>query len=73
VALPCFPRTGRVAGFALVALSAIVLAPLIPTTLVDFHLPGTQVGDIGPWVIGVSDNCRYCHSDYDAENEPYAT
>lgn len=73
MAHPCFPRTGRVAGFALVALSAIVLAPLIPTTLVDFHLPGTQVGDIGPWVIGVSDNCRYCHSDYDAENEPYAT
>ncbi|MCK6486235.1 MAG: hypothetical protein HUU22_10605 [Phycisphaerae bacterium] len=56
-------------------ISTFVLAtpPLIPMTFEDFHLSGTQIGDVPPYVITHSDNCLICHSDYDADNEPYAT
>ncbi|MBI1825191.1 MAG: hypothetical protein HYR83_02280 [Planctomycetes bacterium] len=48
-------------------------AQTVPLTLEDFHLPGTQVGDVAATVIKTSDNCAACHGDFDPPNEPYNT
>lgn len=58
-------------GGAVVAMTAA--ASLIPMTLDDFHVFGTQVGDVSTGSIWHSGECMGCHSDYDAVNEPYAT
>ncbi len=69
-------RTRILAGAACL-LAALRLASLaaaqVPTTLQDFHVPGTQIGDVTPATMIAPDNCRLCHGDYDATNEPYAT
>lgn len=58
------PGTGESAGFSIPALTTGV----VPTTLRDFDLPGTQ-----PFQGAVLDNpndvCRSCHGDYDTEIE----
>ncbi len=66
--------------FATVLLASLVLpgrpalAQLpLPTTLADFHVPGTQVGDVSPASLLIPDNCRSCHGYFDFENEPFAT
>lgn len=56
-----------------VAVTAVALGSLIETTLEDFHVSGTQVGDVNTNVIFHSDDCLGCHGDYDPPNEPYAT
>ena len=47
-----------------------VTGGLVPTTLRDMHLPGTQ-----PFQGGILDDpqtsCRSCHGDYDSVNEPW--
>lgn len=48
------------------------LAAIVPTTIQDFHLPGTQIGDVSPGVIVTADNCIACHGAYDAQSEPYS-
>ncbi len=58
---------------ALLAGGAYVLATIIPLTFRDLFLSGTQIGNVSPLYIGTSDSCQFCHSDYDEENEPYAT
>jgi len=50
-----------------------IMAQTVPMTLEDFHLTGTQVGDISPAVITTSDGCIDCHGNFDAVNEPYNT
>ena len=45
-------------------------AAIIDMTFEDFHLAGTQIGDIGTNVIRKSDMCTTCHGDYDFANEP---
>lgn len=50
-----------------------VVAQTVPMTLEDFHLSGTQVGDVSPAIIGPSENCAACHGNYDAANEPMNT
>ncbi len=45
----------------------------IPTTFEDFHLSGTQIGDVPPGVIETSPTCAACHGNYDPEHEPYRT
>jgi hypothetical protein len=49
------------------------LTPLIDATLEDFHVPGTQVGEISPEVIQTSDACNGCHGPFDVDNDPYST
>ncbi len=46
-------------------------AALINMTLEDFHLSGTQVGDVSPDYIWTSENCDGCHGHYDEDHEPY--
>lgn len=44
---------------------------LVPTTLRDFDMPGSQPFEAGQ--ITSPDDCRTCHGDYDAAVEPYHT
>lgn len=53
------------------AISA-VLVGLIPMTLEDFHVPGTQVGDAHTGQIWDSDSCMNRHGSQDA-GDPYET
>ncbi|MFN8544941.1 MAG: multiheme c-type cytochrome [Candidatus Binatia bacterium] len=57
----------------LVALCAPAFATQVPTTLEDFHVPGTQVGDVTPGTLYRPSMCTGCHSNFDVDNEPYAT
>ncbi len=45
----------------------------IPTTFEDFHLSGTQIGDVSPDAIETSTTCAACHGNYDPDYEPYRT
>ncbi len=65
---------GAVGVLTLVPLSGVARAQLpLPTTLQDFHVPGTQVGDVVDDVLLPPTNCRNCHGFFDFENEPWAT
>ncbi|MBI5864007.1 MAG: hypothetical protein HZB38_05790 [Planctomycetes bacterium] len=57
----------------LAGVGSLVLAGLIPTTIRDFHLPGTQVGDVSPDAILRSNECVFCHGGYEPMNDPYST
>ncbi len=48
-------------------------AQLVPMTMEDFHLSGTQIGDVSAEAVTTSDNCMACHGNFDAANEPYNT
>lgn len=48
-------------------------AATVNTSVADFHVSGTQIGDIPPGTIQSSTVCADCHGAYDAENEPAAT
>jgi len=50
-----------------------VIDPLVDMTIEDFHLSGTQVGDVSPDVIETSDGCTGCHGPYDVDNDMYST
>lgn len=45
----------------------------VGTTLEDFHVPGTQMGDVAAHQISDSSVCRECHAGYDAENGTHET
>lgn len=60
-------------GVLAILLSSAALGALVPMTLEDFHLPGTQVGEVSPAIVGPSENCSACHGNFDADNEPYNT
>lgn len=51
----------------------LALAARIDMTLEDFHVPGTQVGQVSVFNILTSSNCAMCHGNYDFEDEPHAT
>lgn len=60
--------------FAVLSATGIaVMGQTVPMTLEDFHLSGTQVGDVAPTAILTSDSCVQCHGNFDAANEPYNT
>ncbi len=61
------------ASLLLVPTAILLVAALIPTTIRDFHLPGTQVGDIEQGRLMQTTACYYCHGGFDFANEPYAT
>jgi hypothetical protein len=65
------PRT-RASALVAAAACAAASAAVVATTLEDFHLPGTQVGDIPAWVFQDSSSCRTCHGDYAPDaSDPY--
>jgi cysteine-rich repeat protein len=45
----------------------------IPMTFTDFHVPGTQIGDIPAGTIHESSVCEECHGNYDPDAEPFQT
>jgi hypothetical protein len=63
------------AAFAASAAALAAPAPVqnlpLPTTLQDFHQPGTQPNSLVQ-VIEESINCTGCHSGYDPAQEPYS-
>ena len=63
--------------FGVICVTSIIVgfvgAAIFDMTFEDFHLAGTQVGDIAPGVILTSNNCRICHGEFDEENDPYST
>lgn len=60
-------------GFAVIVAANIAAADPIPMTFEDFHLSGTQIGDIPPGNFFDSQNCSACHGNFDSANEPYFT
>lgn len=48
-------------------------AALVEATVNDFHLSGTQVGDVPPGVLSTSPSCAGCHGGFSLENSPYDT
>jgi hypothetical protein len=58
------------AGLCVIGLS---LAAVVDMTLEDFHVPGTQVGDVTESAITSSNNCMGCHGPLAAESDPYFT
>lgn len=66
-----FPRSGRATIVGIAFLAGLAVAAVVPLTLVDFHLSGTQVGDVSPVNIMTSGNCAGCHSNFDPVTEPY--
>ncbi len=59
-------------GTVLLAFAGATASP-IPMTLEDFHVPGTQVGDVSPSAITTSNNCSMCHGNFDANSEPFSS
>lgn len=58
--------------WALVALAGVAaIAAVVPLTIEDFRLSGTQVGEVDPVNIWTSPNCMGCHSDFDPITEPH--
>lgn len=54
--------------FITVAISLIVVAAVIVTSIDDFFLPGSQIGESGN--LETPDRCDNCHGGYDAAVEP---
>lgn len=63
---------GRVVAWAALA-AGLSSGCQLQTTVEDFEVPGTEVGEVSADAISPSAYCRGCHSDYDTENEPFAT
>ncbi|MBL8745201.1 MAG: hypothetical protein JNK58_02475 [Phycisphaerae bacterium] len=71
--MPLTPPTTaarRIAIAAPILIVGVAAAAIFNMTLRDFHLPGTQVGDITPGTIQPSTNCAVCHANYDPDSEP---
>jgi hypothetical protein len=70
---PTSPRRVRVVLLvAMMLCGGVVVASIIDLTQRDFHLSGTQMGDINPNVLYPPSDCRGCHGDFDPNSEPYA-
>lgn len=69
------PRRARaLVGASLAAgLCAAVGAVIFEMSLEDFHVPGTQVGDVDEQIFISAQNCAFCHGSFDPENEPSGT
>lgn len=66
-------RVSRRRFVALIVLgcAAVVTAAVINMTFEDFHLSGTQIGDVPANAIFTSNNCAACHGNYAPAEEPY--
>ncbi len=54
-------------------LAGVAAATIVPMTLRDFHVPGTQVGNVPASNILPSSNCKVCHGNIDATTDPSGT
>ena len=54
-------------------LASFAVGGLIPTSLRDFFLSGTQAGEVDAYAFFPSASCSGCHGYYDVENSPYDT
>ncbi|MBI5864966.1 MAG: hypothetical protein HZB38_10765 [Planctomycetes bacterium] len=69
-------HTRRLSAACLIAMPAVLaivsvsVFGTVPTTLNDFHMPGTQPGGLQSFMIEVQ-NCEFCHGGYDEAQEPY--
>lgn len=61
----------RLTVISVLGLSVAATAAIVNTTLEDFHLSGTQSGQVGTSVIQTSSNCTACHANYDSAHEPH--
>ncbi|NOT01439.1 MAG: hypothetical protein HOP29_12510 [Phycisphaerales bacterium] len=66
-------RARRVPVLGVLAATSMVVAGGIPMTLLDFHISGTQIGDVEPSVILPAQNCSVCHAAIDPPNDPFDT
>ncbi len=57
----------------LLIVGGLVAGGLIPGTEADFHVPGTQIGDVPEGAIMVAENCHNCHGNMSAGVDPFAT
>ncbi len=62
----------RLAILAMIPLCVLLLGARVPTTQEDFHVPGTEHGEVDISVITTSDNCQGCHGDYDPGIDLYS-
>ncbi len=69
------PRTAHliVAACFVAAATGAAVGIIFPMTLADFHLRGTQMGELNPSTLQASTNCRACHGNFDQANEPSFT
>lgn len=65
------PATRRFVAVPLIVLLAIATGAVVDMTLEDFHLSGTQIGDVSPAYFLDSWDCTSCHAYYDQANEPW--
>ncbi len=63
----------RRAIIVLLCSATLIAGGLIPTTEEDFHLPGTQIGDMTEDMMLQSDNCMGCHGLTLNTADPYTT
>ena len=63
-------RRWLTAGLAL-AMTGLALAEIVPATLRDFRLSGTQVGDLAPDLLAEATSCSACHGYFDVEHSPF--
>jgi hypothetical protein len=76
--LPSLSRSSRlrralVIGTTISVIVTAAIAAVVDMTMQDFHLPGTQVGDVDSSILGTSQACLGCHGPYDAPNDPMST
>src|SRR5690349_13601965 len=65
------PRSRRIPVIA-VGAALLCVAALVPMTLDDFRVPGTQIGDVPPAYFQPSDNCSFCHGHFAPDTEIYS-
>jgi hypothetical protein len=76
LALPTLPWPTLASATLVLATLAFVppaSAQLVRTTLQDFHLSGTQIGDAPQWNFQYSGDCMFCHGPLGEGSDPYAT
>lgn len=61
------------AGGVVLALASLLTAAIIELTMRDLRLRGTQIGQIPLDSILPSNNCAFCHGDFDLGNDPHST
>src|SRR5690606_10318851 len=66
-------RRGWVWVVAGAGMTGLAMASLVNTTLVDFHLSGTQVFDVPPGIIYSSQACMLCHGPLGEGTDPYVS
>jgi hypothetical protein len=66
-------KLDRVMLAATVLLCAGAALAQVPMTQRDFHVSGSQVGDVSLSLLRPASECRICHGDYAPAVEPFAT